>query len=412
MSNYYAVAAVTTTLQSIIYQKVIQEIQGVNVTTFPLDKARENNETNQINLFLYHLSPNIAWSNHHPIAQRKRGENKKSPLGLNLFYLISVYGEKDNEVKSHQLLGKVISLFHDLSKITSDMIEAATSENLKESNLHQQVEQINITPLNLSLEETFSIWHGFNAAYRPCICYQVSVILIDSQTTINIPLPVLSQHNKQGNIVQLGFLPILTAIELPNRQSSAQLGDLITLRGNNLDKPGIYIRVTHNQLKHSIDITPLATEKPDSIQIRIPNQEQESFNQWHIGLYLVSVIVKETENDIQKSNDLPLILSPKITTLTPKETKAGPLKLRISCTPPLQSKQKAFILWGDQIFPTRKRSHADQPNLTTITCKIPLVSQGEYIVRLRVDGVDSIPINFNTVPWEFEPNQKVVVYDN
>lgn len=409
MSNHLAIAAITTTLKNIIYQKINQEIEGGNVTTLPLDKSRDNNETNQINLFLYHLFPNLAWQNRHPIAQRNRGESQKSPLGLDLFYLISVYGKKDDEVSSHQLLGKVISLFHDLNKITPNMIEAATSKELRESNLHQQIEQINIITLSLSLEETLSIWQGFNVPYRPCVCYQVSVILIDSQQSLTIPLPVLSQHNKQGKIAQLGFLPTLTNIELPNRKPSAQLGDIITLRGNNLDKPGIKIRLTHTQFKHSLDLDPLEDIKFDRIQIKIPNLEEAVVNDWRIGLYLVSIICIEGENQTPQSNELPLSLAAQVVALTPQETSEGPLKIRIHCTPALQSKQKAFIVWGDQVFPTRKRSHPQQPSITKLTCNIPSVTQGEYVVRLRVDGIDSIPVDFNTFPWEFDQNQKIIV---
>ena len=289
------------------------------------------------------------------------------------------------------------------------MIEAATSNDLRESNLHQQIEQINITPLSLSLEETFSIWQGLNAPYRPCICYQVSVILIDSQEALNIPLPVLSQHNKQGRIAQLGFLPTLTTIELTNRQPSAQSGDIITLRGNNLDKPGIKIRLTHTQFKQSLELDPLEDIKSDRIQIKIPNQEEETVNQWRIGLYLVSIICTERENQNQQSNELPLTLAPQIIALTPQEIREGPLKIRIDCTPALHSKQKAFIIWGDQVFATRKRSDSQQPTITKITCQIPFVTEGEYVVRLRVDGIDSIPVDFNTFPWEFDANQKIIV---
>ncbi|ACK70174.1 conserved hypothetical protein [Gloeothece citriformis PCC 7424] len=408
MSNSLAIAAITMTLQNLIYQTLKEDLDGGNVTTLPLDKARNETTNKQINLFLYHFSSNTAFSNRHPVAQVRRGDNQKGPLALDLFYLISVYGDKDNEIESHQLLGKVMSLFHDVSKITSEIIESATVQELRESNLHQQVEQINITPLFFSFEEILKIWQGVSVSYRPCVCYQVSVVLIDSQIPLNVPLPVLFLNNGQSQVSQKTFLPSLTAIELPHRQPSAQLGDIITLRGQNLDRPNLKVKLTHNQLKQSLELDPLTDLTADKIQIKIPDIEAETVNQWYIGLYIVAVIFQEGENDQKQSNELPLVLAPRITALSPKETHEGKIYLKVNCQPPLHSKQKALVLWGDQVFPTRKQTNS-AANYTRLTCQIPAASTGEYVIRLRVDGVDNIPVDFSTIPWQFDRNQIVIV---
>ena len=65
MSNSLAIAATTQTLQAILLASVTADpdLNDTTVTVLPLDKARGNNNANQLNLFLYQITRNAAWSN-------------------------------------------------------------------------------------------------------------------------------------------------------------------------------------------------------------------------------------------------------------------------------------------------------------------------------------------------------------
>ena len=65
MSNSLAIAAVTATLQSILQRTVVTEadLADTKVTILPLDKARVGLTVNQLNLFLYQISRDAAFSN-------------------------------------------------------------------------------------------------------------------------------------------------------------------------------------------------------------------------------------------------------------------------------------------------------------------------------------------------------------
>ena len=80
MSNELAIAACTSTLRHILQDWFNQSGVTAEVTTFPLDRASQDNPTNRVNLFLYHMLPNAAWRNQ-PIPAR--GENSKPPTPLN-----------------------------------------------------------------------------------------------------------------------------------------------------------------------------------------------------------------------------------------------------------------------------------------------------------------------------------------
>ncbi len=190
MSNSLAIAAVTTTLRNIIARGIGDELGSGSVTTRPPDKARENGESsNQINIFLYHTLPNSALRNQDIPSRVKPGETGKLPLALNLYYLITAYGQDNDDILGHRLLGAAMRVLHDAAILKPGDIKAALSE----SNLHQQIERIRITPQSLSLDDVSKLWTTFQTQYRISAAYEVSVILIDSSLPVKAPLPVLTR---------------------------------------------------------------------------------------------------------------------------------------------------------------------------------------------------------------------------
>ena len=83
MSNATAIGAVTSTLQKLISTRLTEglpidvvpaawNLDACRVTTSPPDKARgQNDEGNQINLFLYQASLGAAWRNARPAGRRE-----------------------------------------------------------------------------------------------------------------------------------------------------------------------------------------------------------------------------------------------------------------------------------------------------------------------------------------------------
>lgn len=86
MSNSMAIAAVTATLRNLLDKALATEAELADaiVTAQPLDKARDATATvNQLNLFLYLISPNAAWRNQDMLGRVKSGEVASPPLALN-----------------------------------------------------------------------------------------------------------------------------------------------------------------------------------------------------------------------------------------------------------------------------------------------------------------------------------------
>jgi hypothetical protein len=172
MSNSLAIAAVTATVRSLLDRGLSADLPGTKVTVSPPDKARDNFSGHQVNLFLYHTMPNAAWRNTGLPATAGQ-----PPLALNLYYLLSAYGQDEDEADpaSHRLLGQAMRILHDHPVLDPADIREALPGN----DLHRQAERVCISLQPLALEELVKLWTCFQTPYRVSVSYEASVVLID-----------------------------------------------------------------------------------------------------------------------------------------------------------------------------------------------------------------------------------------
>ncbi|BAU12727.1 hypothetical protein LEP3755_32580 [Leptolyngbya sp. NIES-3755] len=398
MSNALAIAATTTTLRSLLFQGVRNELGSGSVTVRPLDKARGNNDGNQINLFLYHTAVSSAWRNMDMPHQGKTGETRPFPLGLELYYLVTAYGENDNDIQSHRLLGQAISVLHDHAILSPAEIELATRPTeadsaLFSSDLHQQIERIRLVLLKLSFDEISQIWRPFQAQYRISAAYQASIVLIESGLPVKTPLPVLRRGSEdRGAIAVASLPPTLLEISPPNRKPSAELGDILVIRGDRLEGD-LTVRFRSVLSDAEIEIAPLSDRTINELRVQL----SEALD-WMSGLYTVSVVDRAAIPG-WATNDLPIALAPKVITVDPLTAPSGDVTLTLTCSPEVRSTQRISLLWGDREIPPE--------SISPLRFRIPNAQPGNYVIRLRVDRVDSIPVNFGARPLQFAENQMV-----
>ena len=207
MSNALAIAAVTQVLKGQLYKGIEVDTFGaiegdIVVSALPPDSINVA-EANQLNLFMYRVTPNKGWSNVSFPSHNSRGERTSNPpLPLDLHYLLTAYGK--SELQSEILLGGGMQVLHEYPVLGRDYIQkslapgssASTSvpeyllTALSNSELADQVEQIKISPEPLSTEEISKLWAAFQAKYRPSAAYLVSVVLIESKKSTKSSLPV------------------------------------------------------------------------------------------------------------------------------------------------------------------------------------------------------------------------------
>jgi len=407
MSNPKAVAAVTLTMQAILGNVALidPDLGDATVTVLPLDKARSSNTNNQLNLFLYQIAPDAAWRNMNVPTQVGPLETGNPPLPLSLHYLLTAFG-RDNDSSlpnGHHLLGQAMSILYDHALLGPDEIRTATA-SLGNSNLDRQVERVRITLHPYSLEEISKLWTGFATNYRLSVAYEVSVVLIDSTQSRRAPLPVLMRGPGDRGVLSQASLtspfPSLEQVRLPNSQPSALLGDTLTLSGDNLDGTNLGVQFNHPSFPAPVEVAPLPGGAATQIQVSIPNQPAS----WPAGLYSVAVLVQRPGESYRRTtNLLSFALAPKITNMVPPS--AGDSSITVSCVPEVQPLQEATLLVGDQEL----AATAVAANAGTLAFNAQNLAGGQYFVRLRVDGVDSLLVNRKVNPPVFDTTQRVTI---
>lgn len=413
MSNALAIAAVTTTLRSLL----IGRLGTVSVTARPPDKARNGGNSSQVNLFLYQTMANAALVNTPVPRQGSPGESGQPPLPLTLYYLVSSYGQNDDDIEGHRLLGQAMSVFHDHPLLGTAEIRDACAADLPESDLHNQIERIRITREPMTLDEMSKLWMTFKSEYRISAAYQVSVVLIESNRSNRTPLPVLTRGPEDtGASAQASLtspFPTLVELVFPERRFSARLGDTLTINGFNLDGTSILIRLSHPLLAADRVLSPQAGNTATQLQVVIPDEPANL----PAGFYSLSVeVVRPGELFSRTTNRLAFALAPQISSPLPMTVArtGNNATINITCRPDVRLGQRASLLLGDReverVVPL-PGPPAPPPQTNTLTFEVLNAALGEYFVRLRVDGVDSILFDRsdeNARPT-FDQTQKVTI---
>jgi hypothetical protein len=402
VSNDLAIAAATRTIVSLLSPV------APSITAFPLDKARDGVTSDQVNVFLYQTVVSAAWRNVDPPKQVRSGEAGHPALPLNLHYLLTAFGE--DEARAHGVLGAAMRILHDHPVLAADEIRNATVTDLPDSDLHLQPERIRITPLPLSTDDLFKLWSGFQTNYRLSAAYELAVVLLDSKRLTRTPLPVLRQGPEDhGPVATAGGAPALTAVLPPPGDPVAVLGSRVRLQGTNLGSVST-VRFASRLLEAPIDLVP----EPGSSEERtvaLPSGAP-AIEEWPAGLFMVSVVSTPSGSHRSVvSEPVAFYLGTQIT-VNPLSAPPGPADFTVTATPRLRAGQRVSLLFGDRpVNPTSVATPADPTQPSTLTFHLDAVVRGTYLIRLRVDGVDSNPVVWAGTPPkpDFDTNQQVVV---
>ena len=211
MSNALAIAAVTAALKDLLNDGLLNNdlssLGSFAVTATPPDRiATGANEPNQLNLFLYQVTPNMGWRN--AALQSRDGSGARvgnPPLALDLHYLLSAYGAQD--LNAEVLLGYAMQLLHDTPVLARQQLRTVLGGvspidgsllpspfgSLSAVALAEQIELLKIVPVFLTAEDLSKLWTAMQARYRPSMAYLVSVVLIQGDGPARTAPPVLTR---------------------------------------------------------------------------------------------------------------------------------------------------------------------------------------------------------------------------
>lgn len=399
MSNDRAIAAVTSTIRNMLFQAVSNDtdLAGTTVTTRPPDRARQTGTTgNQINLFLYRTSIDAAWRNQDPPGIRP-GESGQPPLPLVLSYLMTAYGEDDEEVLAHRLLGVGMQILNNQPLLSPAAIAAA----LPGSGVEDQPDRVRITPHPIPMDEISRLWATFGTGYRISASYDAAVVLIDNTQPSRAPLPVLVRSvGDQGPDLVAQVAPVIQMVMPPNGQPGARPGDTVTLVGQGIAAVS-QVQVSGGAL--SAPQVLAATPGPGgAVTVQIP-----STSPLPAGVVMLTALVAAGSETLS-SNGAPLSLLPVLTNAAPLTATlaSGSVTIEVSCSPPVVALQTVALVVGSQIVAGTSGVAGSSPQ-TSLSFVLQGFTAGSYVLRLRVDGQDSFPVLAGQTA--FDPNQSLVL---
>lgn len=400
MSNSLAIATVTAALRNLLMQ-ASKVLPDTIITTKPPNRARSHSDRgNQLNLFLYQISPNAAWGGQNNAGSWSANQIQRSPdLALNLYYFITAYGRDDDDLASHQLLGQIVELLHHHPEFKPGEMQLALPRN----NLYQQVEQIRIIPQPLTPEELSKLWSIFHVPYSISVAYQVSVVLITGQ---QIGAETQLHSNAQPEATSLDTValsgPRLIAIQASDPQGSPRPGDLLTLRGQGLAGDRVTVRYQSLQDTNCHQTVKATPGNGHSLTVQWPLQPLDSPH-WVAGFYRLTVEISRVAVPQQWSNSLAIALAPQILDLSLVASEAASLALKMTCSLTVLPEQAAVLLVHptgsdrlvSEVLCLQAQSRSQPTNeLTFLLEGIP--SPGR-VAMLRLDGVDSAGVALDAI---------------
>jgi hypothetical protein len=399
VSTTRAVEAVTLALRD-----MLQPV-APNVTARALDRAREQVAGRQLNLCLYEVRHNGNLRNFEPPATRGSA-GLRPPLALDLRYLVTAFSDDLEDAVAHGLLTEAMLIMHDSAIMAKDRLRGV----LEPAGVHLQCENIRLTPVQLPTEEVSKLWTAFQTHFRLSVAYEASVVLVDTRAAGRAALPVLQRGRgavDDAPAVTSGRAPQLDSLHTrawgAGSSAPARTGDRIVLAGTALAVGGVRARAIFRHPRLAAPVSQLVDAESTSSEavVAVPATLPA-------GFATVELATDAGAGPALVSNSLPLAIATRVGAIT--KTAGATVGLKVACDR-LAADQQATLLIGSAQVPARQTVLAGGP----LEFDLPALPAATYVVRVRIDGVDSIPLADPdddpdvVLSATFDPAQKVTL---
>jgi hypothetical protein len=397
MSNYLAIATVTAVLQRTLQAIVQADVDGARVTTVRPDAVGSGTPEAGVNLYLYHVLPNPAWRNTDLRTRFTDGQFAKRPqAALDLYYLLSCYGN-EIELEPQRLLGSVVRTLHARPVVTKETIRDTLSNSaftfLADSNLAEQVETVKFMPLSMSVDELSNIWSVFfQTPHALSIAYQAGVVLIESD---DIPHKALPVRDRRFNVI-----PNQPVIEQIVSQAGARqpivANSTVLIQGKQLSGDEIQVRIG------GVEVTPQESSR-NQIILQLSSVPRGALRAGPQGLQVVHRNSRSPSSRLPspvESNVAAFVLRPTITSVSVSnlqffsedDPRSGEVTVQVDVT--IARTQRVALALNELSLENPAAYTFKASPLTADTNEIRFsiyeVKAGEYLVRLQVDGAESL----------------------
>ncbi|MEO0457817.1 MAG: DUF4255 domain-containing protein [Cyanobacteria bacterium P01_A01_bin.114] len=423
MSNHLAIATVTATLQRTLQASVQNHVEGARITTVSPSEIGKGTPETGVNIFMYQVISNPALHNIDATPLRTRGTPVKRQAALDLYYMLSFYGN-NNELAPQRLLGSVVRTLNDKRVITQAMIREACNDTtfsfLRESNLADQVQKINIMPLDLNLEDLSKTWSVFfQTPYILSVAYKSLVVLVEGDEVYKRALPV--RDYRANGFAPFPAEPKIDRIIAATGQDKAIVAEsTLLIQGKQL-KGDRYTQVRLG----GIEVTP-AEVTPTEIELSLATLPQYALR---AGVQSLQVIHPQALTTVERphgrrgveSDAAPFVLRPRVMAVevtdieeTDDDLRNALIAVQVNLT--VGAQQPVVLALNEWSTDSPATYMFDIPRREqdshTVSIPIQAVKPGEYLVRLLVDGAESqlqIDTDQDSPTYEWYVGPKVLV---
>ena len=175
MSQTAAIAGVTLALKTLLetsfktHGGTNRHLADVLVTTMPVDRARGVHHRCQLNLTLATVGANTSARNAVGLGSRG-GNGSAATQPLDLVYLLTAYGQEDDDVGAQHVLGSALRTLHEQPVLPAIVL----ADLFPHSDSSGTLEQVRVTQAALSREQIVAWWLAFHTPYRLSAAVQVT----------------------------------------------------------------------------------------------------------------------------------------------------------------------------------------------------------------------------------------------
>jgi hypothetical protein len=397
MSNYLAIATVTAGLVQILQSVVEADVSGAIATAVRPNGSGNGTPDVGVNLYLYQVTPNAAFRNTDLPTRNANGDLVQRPrVALDVHYLLTFYGD-ENQFEPQRVLGSVVRTLHARPVLTRQIINDAINANptLAGSNLADEVELVKFTPTALSLEELSKLWSVFfQIPYTLSVAYQGTVVLIESEDTPRTVLPV-----RQRNLYVMPFRqPVIEEVTSdagPNQPIVT--GSTLIVRGRQLRGDDTRLRIA------GVDVTPEeVTDTQISTPLTEPPLPPDALRAGVQGVQVVHRLLLGTPPVPHRgfeSNVAPFVLRPTVTNVAVVDIPADGIDppsqgVTVTVDPQIREGQRVVLLLNEMADEAPQAytfsAEPSDADAASITVRIGDVKAADYLVRVQVDGAESV----------------------
>jgi hypothetical protein len=430
MSNYLAIATVTACLQRMLQSSVQLDLDGARVTTVRPNNLGSGTPEKGVNLYMYQVSLNPVWQKNAEVRMRSTRDAgaKKSRTALDLHYILSFYGN-ETELEPQRLLGSVVKILSDRTTLTRETIYETLADSsypyLTDSNLADQTEEICFSPMDLSLEDLSKVWSVFfQTPYSISLVYKATVVMIEGEESAYRALPV--RERALSGVIPFVNRPLVEQVVSRSGKFEPILAhSILLIRGKNLNNKQTKVRIS------GVEITPQSVNETELL-VPLSSTPDNSLKAGVQSLQVIHHVSTESRPDngngwrgesthetatqtlskpmvfsqTLESNAIPFILRPVVTKVTvsklegkDEDVRSAQIKVRVNLT--LGKQQRIVLVLNEKSTQNPAAYMFEAPNRhrdgMLVTIPVKNVKPGEYLVRLQVDGAESI-LNVDSDP--------------